>query len=540
MDFLMKKYSKSLSVFSLIFFVIVFSSCMESSIRTRIIYLDGSGDVYEKTVREPYILECYDWDNFFYIPYIPEGSGYTTLNVDCSWKSPNGTGLCVELWNNEIQASETLYQNEQDPSWTPSGKCLAGAQYIDWTNGGNYSDCADTATRLRFYIHDNNNNYVATYGTVYIKKIWLSGSWKEDLVLFEATDYYYQPDYYQIDYTDYRNSNYSIKVRNESNTNVVCFKGAPSESTLISGVRAGATCCLKYNKYLFSNSGDFVLWVITAENYELYKRGKYDYYDLQRNPFALIYAYYNADSDSNSNLVYTISSSMGGEAYLLINNSTNYNVELRQNGLYGESLAFAGANTVQTKVYIAYDDYYIYPVFRKFQKKTGEIVTCFPKEKNIDKPVFFQFSLEENGQKSAEFNATDWFDPNAFKDTSTPAAAYITITNGNDKTGISLYKGANSFAEITSTGGKRINTGKSMVFEVPMVSYNKTFTTTAAISGWRIGSSVSYVNIPEIKVETGRLYYLDVGGDNAYDLTAQWRTNTDGVIISDYINFDED
>lgn len=52
----MKKYSKSLSVFSLIFFVIVFSSCMESSIRTRIIYLDGSGDEYAEPVREPYKL----------------------------------------------------------------------------------------------------------------------------------------------------------------------------------------------------------------------------------------------------------------------------------------------------------------------------------------------------------------------------------------------------------------------------------------------------------------------------------------------------
>lgn len=345
-----------------------------------------------------------------------------------------------------------------------------------------------------------------------------------------------------IDYTNYTGSDFSIKVRNDSTKDVVCFKGTPSASTLISGARGGQTTGLKKNNELFSQSGDFVLWVFTEEDYKA-KKDNYD--ELKKAPFALIYAYYNADSDSNANMVYTISAKMGGDSYILLNNPTNYNVELRQNGLYGESLAFAGANTVQTKVYIAYDDYYIYPVFRKFQKKTGEIVTCFPKEKNIDKPVFFQFSLAENGQKSAEFNATDWFDPNAFKDTSTPAAAYITITNGNEKTGISLYKGGASEAEITSTGGKNINTGKSLVFEVPMVATgNNTFGSSAIVSGWKVGSAVERGDVPTLTVEAGKMYYLDVKGANAYEFIATWRTvkneANEDVITTDPVNFDEE
>ena len=346
----------------------------------------------------------------------------------------------------------------------------------------------------------------------------------------------------KIDYTNYTGSDFSIKVRNDSSKDVVCFKGTPSDATLISGAKGGQTTGLKKKAELFKDSGDFVLWVFTEEDY-LAKKDNYD--ELKQAPFALLYAYYNAESDSNANMVYTISANMGGDSYILLNNPTNYNVELRQNGLYGESLAFAGNNTVQTRVYIAYGDYYIYPVFRKFQRKTGEIVTCFPKEKNIDKPVYFQFSLAEKGEKSAEFNANDWFDPAAFKDTSTPAAAYITINNGNKKTGICLYKGGASEAEITSTGGKNIGTGHALVFEVPMtLTGSKTFGSTAIVSGWKVGTAVERGDVPELTVEAGKMYYLDVGGENAYDFPAKWRTvkneANEDVITTDPVNFDDE
>jgi hypothetical protein len=350
-----------------------------------------------------------------------------------------------------------------------------------------------------------------------------------------------------IDYTNYTGSDYSIKVRNESSKNVVCFKGAPVAgcTNLISGaVAQSGITGLKMNNTLFKTTEDFVLWVFTEDDY---KAKKNDIDELKKTPFALIYAIYNADSDSNANMVYTISSKMGGESYIILNNPTNYNVELRQNGLYGESLAFAGANTVQTRVNVAFDDYYIYPVFRKFHKKSGEIVTCFPKEKNIDKPVYFEFSLSEGegGQKSQEFNVGEWFDPNAFKDTTTPAAAYITITNGNKKTGISLYKGASSEAEVTSTGGKKINTGKTLVFEIPMTSTgNRTYSSTAKISGWKVGASVERGDVPEITVDAGKMYYLDVGGENAYEFPAVWRTTkneaNEDVVVADPVSYDEE
>lgn len=341
-----------------------------------------------------------------------------------------------------------------------------------------------------------------------------------------------------IDYLDYSGGNFSIAVKNDSNRNVVCFKGYPSDSTLISGARGGQLTRLRYDENLFRSSGDFVLWVFTEDDY-LNKR--YNYYELRKTPYALIYAYYNKDSDSNYNMVYVIPSNLGGNYFLVLNNPTNYNFELRQNNLYGEPLVFAGANIVETKIFLGWDDYYIYPVIRKYNKRIGEIITSFPVLVYSDSPIYFQYSMSDFGNKSVEFNPMEWFNPADFNNCSTPGAAYVAVTNGNRTSGIALYKGATAEASITSTGGKYINTGKSLIFEVPMVNSNgKSFASTALISGWKIGNPVSSYYIPELTVEAGKLYFLDVIGDDPYDFTAQWRTYTDGELVYEIVDFDND
>jgi hypothetical protein len=295
------------------------------------------------------------------------------------------------------------------------------------------------------------------------------------------------------------------------------------------------------NSSLFSTSKDFIPFVVTEEDY---LANKADLTKLDNTPFAQIYAYYNAESaEANANMVYTISSFMGGEYYILINNSSKYNVELRQNGLYGESLAFAGAQTTQTKIAMTTGNYEIFPVFRKFNKKAGEIMTCFPKYtiNGEDYPVYFTFSLD-NETTSQEFNTQAWFANVNFGGAETPSAAYVTINNGNAGTGVSLYKGANAEAAVTSTGGKTINGGKKLTFEVPMTSTGKyTYASTEKISGWRVGTSMKYVDIDPITVEAGKMYYLDVAGSTYADISAAWRVNeaTNEKIV-DTVSFDEE
>lgn len=344
-----------------------------------------------------------------------------------------------------------------------------------------------------------------------------------------------------IDYKDYSKSTYSIKVYNESSKNVVCFQNTPRDANLISGVKAGATVGLKKNS-LFDSTHDFILYVVTEEDY---LANKNDLSKLDNHPFASLYAYYNAESaEATANMVYHISKNMGGEYYILINNNTNYNVELRQNGLYGESLAFAGHNTIQTKInMMGGEDYHIYPVFRKYSRKYGEIITTFPKytENGKDYPVAFSFSLDDETY-SQEFNVSKWFDEDAQKASEAATAAYVAIHNGNTGTGASLYKGGTAEALKTSTGGKMINTDKTLVFEVPMVDLgNHNYSKSVTVSGWEIGTPMSTerATLESIEVEAGKMYYIEIAGSNYVNLTAAWK-KTNGVLDADQTHFEDE
>ena len=340
-----------------------------------------------------------------------------------------------------------------------------------------------------------------------------------------------------IDYTDYSGKDFSIKVYNESSKNVVCFQNRPRESNLISGVKAGATVGLKKNS-LFSNTHDFILFVVTEEDY---LANKNDLSKLDNNPFASLYACYNAESaETTANMVYHISKNMGGEYYILINNNTNYNVELRQNGLYGDALAFAGHHTLRTRINMVDGDYYIYPVFRKYSKKYGEIITTFPKftVDGNDYPVVFEFSLDD-GLNVYEFNVNNMFvDWNASE---AATAAYVAVYNANAGTEAYLHKGANAEAATTSTGGKIINSGKTLLFEVPMVNLgNQNYSSNVTVSGWRIGTPTGKnVSLETIEVDAGKIYYIEIAGTDYTNITASWK-KSNGLLIAEEINIEDE
>ena len=193
----MKKYLRLLTVFAFAFFFIGFTSCLEPMVNHKYIYLDGSnGSTDAKQYSEIYELECYGgYDNFIDIPYIPKGSGYTTIYAELKWESPDGIQAAIQLIsddNMEIkQASETI--NFGKDFFVVSGNCLSGATYTDWSTGSaKTANCADTATRLQFFIQDS--AYAPTKGFIYIKSIWLSGPGKKDKVLFGANQSYYQSE----------------------------------------------------------------------------------------------------------------------------------------------------------------------------------------------------------------------------------------------------------------------------------------------------------------------------------------------------------
>lgn len=342
-----------------------------------------------------------------------------------------------------------------------------------------------------------------------MKKISLAFAALAVVTLFASCTWGKQVDWSGIDYTNY--VDYSIKVRNESSKNVVCFKGSPSAATLISGATAGGITGLK--NIFGSQSQDFVLFCVTAEDFIKYP----DYKELENHPLCRIYAYYNAEAENRANNIYTISNKLGGDSYFELQNSTQYNCELRRDGLYGEPFMFAGAYTNNTKVYAEPGKYTFYPVFRKFDKTAGTILTSYPKDSN-QKPAFEQIFLQ-TGDENARLNVSKYLNGAEIKISA--SAAYISIHNGND-VAIQLFKGASATATPTDLDALGINSGKDGTYTVKMDSLGDgQYQTQKSISGWKVGNDNYDTPIEDIVLEAGYRYQLNVTGA-ASSPTCKW------------------
>ena len=261
-----------------------------------------------------------------------------------------------------------------------------------------------------------------------------------------------------VDYENYSTSDYVVKVKNNTSKKLVVFKGEPSADTLMGGVPANATNHgLKKNSSMFSNSSDFVLFFVTEEDYTA---NKDNLSNLKTKPFARLYAYYNTNAANN--FVYEVSSIIGGTGKIRLNNSTPYTVELRMNGIHGEVVGYAGSNTIGTELYVNPGDYYLYPVFRKFDDRLGEIVSVYPKYQTgagAGKPFVTAANVEENG--SIDLQASNWLTEDV---TFTNGYAYLKIEcDVKENAGaINFYPGAIAGAESTSETGSLINSGHSI------------------------------------------------------------------------------
>ena len=323
-----------------------------------------------------------------------------------------------------------------------------------------------------------------------------------------------------IDYGDYTGRDYSIKVKNECSSNVVCFVGDPSAETLISGaIGGGKTTALKKTSIFCLGSFDFVLNVVTEENYNKYKS---DYKTMANNVLCRIYAYYNSDAEANYNLIYTISDKLGGQYYILLNNTAQYNCELRIDGLFGEPFCYAGAQTLKTKIYVQSGDYDFYPVFRKFDNTMGSILTYYLKtSKGNPKNILVSFGGDSDG---IAINCADYLTSNF---TLTASSAFLKIDN-QSSTGIKLYQGENAIASITDTVIATINSGKNATFTIKMEEISnvegqdRQYEVQTTISSWKIGPEAYKVGIPSKTFEAGYRYVLVVEGESYDDLTCHF------------------
>jgi len=312
-----------------------------------------------------------------------------------------------------------------------------------------------------------------------------------------------------IDYTNFT-TNFSIKVKNDTNKKLVAFKGSPSSSTLISGISiGGGTHGLKKDTSLFSTTSDFVLFLVTEEDYLTYKG---NWTALESRPFTRLYAFYNTNAENN--IVYSISSRLGGNRRIVLQNSTTYNVELRNNGPQGEIIGYTLAETYNTTFYVEPGDYMVFPVFRKYSTVLNEIVSAHPIYGPGDlegRAQFTEFSLD-NSTQMKNINAADF--TSGF--TLTAGAAFLKVVN-NAGTGIGFWDGG--VRQTTESGGQVINPNRELMFPIYMTrTGDNKFQEYATKAQFTIGSSAAPKTVTSHDYYEGKIYEIQVTGADANSL----------------------
>jgi len=255
-----------------------------------------------------------------------------------------------------------------------------------------------------------------------------------------------------------------------------------------------------------------VLFLVTEEDYLANKSNPSS---LANRPFTRIYAYFNRDAENK--LVYTISTFLGGNKRIILQNNTSYNVELRRDGVQGELIGYAGQGTFNTTFNVESGNYMVFPVFRRFNQTRGEIITVYPKYQGgpgDGKAKFELFSLDDS-LNEATINANTYLGSDfVFK----TGSAYLVINN-NHSTGMTLYDG---LAPVTtSTGGQVINSNRSLTFQIDMArkpGSNDEYLDAATKAQFKISSLAHDVNVPSFNFESDKIYQINITGSTPYDI----------------------
>jgi hypothetical protein len=317
---------------------------------------------------------------------------------------------------------------------------------------------------------------------------------------------------------------------------LVAFKGEPAPDTLIGGIKGSGTgqiWGLKNDPAVFPSTTDFVLFLVTEEQYNANKN---DLSVLKNAPFTRIYAYFN--KSGTNEIIYPISTTLGGQYRITLNNlNTGYNVELRLNSPDGETLGYAGAETVNTTFYVDEGDYYIFPVFRKFSASLGEIVSVFPRN-NSGNLILLTRAMGPlpDGTPEYTIQASTFSSGVVFK----TGRAYLSVYNNNPN--VAVYFKMGGTVQRTSTGKALINPGAFRMFEIPMQKlgsgHNTSFAESSLVGAnvYEVGSDAAVgANLPAFTFYGDRYYEVHVTGTDLYDLSLV--TNDNAVVdpaVTDY------
>jgi hypothetical protein len=312
------------------------------------------------------------------------------------------------------------------------------------------------------------------------------------------------------DWTNYQTAgSYSIMVRNNANVDLIAFKNTLSEATKLGGVhKGGGTHGFKLNQTLFNANSDFSLIFLTTDQYEANKGNLGS--QIQK-PFTRLFAVYNATGTNE--IPFEISGSLGGNNKLIIQNMTGFDVEFREDSPRGITLGYATHESNNTTLYMNNANYFIYPVFKKYNAVRDEVLTIYPRAPD-GIPIGDEFSFA--GEDERSINVANYQGNTLL----TSGAAFLVVHNGSAN-GITVYKG--NAVQKTVSGISTINSGETRTFTILMDELGgNTYEPSKTISGWKIvNQGVRELPIPVTTLDSDYRYTVEVSGN--------WNASTQAV-----------
>jgi hypothetical protein len=307
----------------------------------------------------------------------------------------------------------------------------------------------------------------------------------------------------------------SIYVDNATGERLIAFKGSLNPNNIISGIPAYAqNHGLEKKAGLFTSTQSFPLVLVKEADYIANKNNV-----ASITPFATIFAFYNHTATNNNR--FQISSKVGGDAQLNVSNPTNYNVEIRKDGITGEVLGYVAANMTSGNIIRLMPEIYdIYPIFKFFipGANNDEIYTVIPRYTDAgplqNKPYMEQITFTQN-ILTRPFNVNAAFESGNFHWSS--GGIYFRILNNSS---VDVRVEQAGVPKNTSLGVPAVIQGSSETFTINITpNVDKSYPEEQSISGIKVGSTQNMLNVPLQQYKLDYMYEIQVTGTNNNNLT---------------------
>jgi hypothetical protein len=294
---------------------------------------------------------------------------------------------------------------------------------------------------------------------------------------------------------------FSIRVKNESNRDLIAFKNSLSQDSLLGGVKKNATdhgFARKTALFAPGLSADFSLIFITREDYQEHK-GNLNL--LKDQPFTRLFAMYNASGTNE--VPFIISDKLGGNNQMIISNLSSFDIELRLDSPRGTTLGYAPHQTTNTILYVQNGNMRYFPVLKAYNPARDQVLTIYPKASDgLPKGKSQSFT----GDTKASVNAAEFVNDTNIS----TGVAYLEVQNSSDD-GITVRKGSTDLE--TATGITILNPGSKRTFKIEMTDLgNSNYAEHETFAGWTIYDGLgarSKAIPPAVEGETDTKLYAD-------------------------------